>query len=144
MRLTRRRQNRQRGSEIVEFAITLPFLAMLLLVVGQVSAAVSAHQILCNSVREGARLSAVPGEYGRAADVQNAVAAYAQANGISVNASAVTVNQNELVSQGGDGCSASAPCLKASLVSVTYQFPLSLMLGKTMTLGAAVEMRNFY
>lgn len=138
------RRRRERGSELVEFAVALPFLALLLLIIGQVSAAVTTHQVLCNAVREGARLSAVPGEYGRPTDVQNAVVAYAQANGIALSASAVTVNQDELVSQDGGGCSGSSPCMKASMVSVVYSYPLSLLLGKSLQMGAAVEMRNFY
>lgn len=135
---------RQRGAELVEFAITLPFIALLLLIVGQVASAVSVQQVLSNAVREGARLAVVPGEYGQTSDVQNRVVAYAAANGITLAASAVTVNQDERVSPGGGACSATNPCLKASRVSVTYNYPLALLLGTNMQLGAAVEMRNFY
>ncbi|MGH9413303.1 MAG: TadE/TadG family type IV pilus assembly protein [Terriglobales bacterium] len=136
---------RQRGAELVEFAITLPFLAMLLLIVAQVAGAVSTQQVLSNAVREGARLAVVPGAWGQTAAVQDRVVAYAAANGITLAATAVTVNQNELVSPVGGGCSdPAAPCMKASRVSVSYEYPLSLLLGKTVQLGAAVEMRNFY
>lgn len=124
--------------------MALPCLAMLMMVIGQVSAAVATHQTLNNAAREGARLSTVPGEYGNVTDVQNRVLAYAAAHGITLSAANVTVNQNLFVPQVGGICSIAAPCLKASRVGVTYQYPLDLLLGKTLQLGTVVEMRNLY
>lgn len=141
---SRRTRRRQAGNELVEFAVALPCLAMLMMVIGQVSTAVATHQTLNNAAREGARLAVVPGEYGATAEVQNRVVAYAQAHGIALSATNVTVNQNLLVPQSGGACSAASPCIKASRVAVTYNFPLDLLLGKTLQLGASAEMRNFY
>jgi Flp pilus assembly protein TadG len=137
-------RSRSRGSELVEFALMLPGLAMLLLVVTQAAGAVATYQILCNAAREGARLSIVPGEYGRTADVQNTVVGYAQANGIPLAASAVTVNQNAIVNPGGGSCSVSNVCLQSSQVSVAYTYVMGGLLGASMQLGASAAMRNLY
>lgn len=139
-----RTRRRQGGNELVEFAVALPCLAMLMMVIGQVSGAVATHQTLNNAAREGARLATVPGEYGNSSDVQNRVIAYAAAHGITLAAANISVNQDLVVPQSGGACSVAAPCLKASRVSVTYNYPLDLLLGKTLQLGTAVEMRNLY
>lgn len=138
------KRRQQQGQELVELAVTLPFFVLLLLIVGQVAAAVSAQQILSNAVREGARLAVVPGESGHVVDVQQRVVGYAASNGIALPATAVTVVQNKLVSPSGGGCSGASPCLTASRVSVSYPYPVALLLGSHLQLGAAVEMRNFY
>jgi Flp pilus assembly protein TadG len=137
-------RRRSRGAELVEFALMLPGLGLLLLVVSQAAGAVATYQILCNAVREGARLAIVPGEYGRASDVQNTVVAYAQANGITLANSAVTVNQNEIVSPGGGACSVGNVCMQSSLVHVSYTYVMGGLLGASMQLGASAEMRNLY
>ena len=124
--------------------MALPCLAMLVMVIGQVSAAVATHQTLNNAAREGARLSTVPGEYGKVSDVQNRVLAYAAAHGITLTNANITVNQNLVVAQAGGVCSIAAPCFKASRVALAYDYPLDLLLGKTLHLGTAVEMRNLY
>ncbi len=139
-----RARRRSRGSELVEFALMLPGLAMLLLVVSQVAGAVATYQILCNAAREGARLAVVPGEYGRTADVQNTVAGYAAVNGIALAAGAVTVNQNEIVNPGGGACGVGNVCIQASRVAVAYTYVMGGLLGASMQLGAAAEMRNLY
>ncbi len=137
-------RRRSRGSELVEFALMLPALAMLLLVVSQVAGAVATYQILCNAAREGARLAVVPGELGRTADVTGTVAAYAAANGIALPAGAVTVDQNAIVNPGGGACSVGNVCIQASRVSVAYTYVMGGLLGASMQLGAAAEMRNLY
>jgi Flp pilus assembly protein TadG len=137
-------RRRSRGSELVEFALMLPGLAMLLLVVSQAAGAVATYQILCNAAREGARVAIVPGEYGRAADVQNTVVAYALANGVPLTTGAVTVNQNALVSPSGGACSGANACMQSSQVSVAYTYVMGGLLGASMQLGTSAEMRNLY
>lgn len=137
-------RRRSRGSELVEFALMLPGLAMLLLVVSQAAGAVATYQILCNAAREGARVAIVPGEYGRASDVQNTVVAYAVSNGVPLSTGAVTVNQNALVSPGGGACGANNACMQSSQVSVAYTYVMGGLLGASMQLGTSAEMRNLY
>ncbi|HUX66720.1 MAG TPA: TadE/TadG family type IV pilus assembly protein [Terriglobales bacterium] len=138
------RGRRAAGNELVECALIFPALLALLLVVSEVAGAVATRQVLSNAAREGARLAVVPGEYGLTAEVQARVIDYAAANGVTLAAGNVSVNQDEVVSPGGGACGATNPCIQASRVSVSYTYPLSALLGAAMKLGAAVEMRNFY
>jgi|SRR6185437_7131086 len=137
-------RRRQHGNELVEFALLLPALAMFLLAVGQGAEAMGTYQILGNAAREGARLSVVPGELGNTTEVKARVVAYAAANGVAIPTSAVTVNQSEVVNPGAGACSATNACISASRVSVTYAYPVSVLLGTTINMGTAVEMRNLY
>lgn len=139
-----RRRRRSSGTELVEFAVVLPALVLLMLVIGEVSGAVGAYQIIDNAAREGARLAVVPGESGATSDIQNRVIAYASANGITLTTSDISINQAEIVSPTGAACSATNPCITASKVSVTYSYPVNVLLGSTFNLGASVEMRNLY
>lgn len=149
-RFPTRRGARQRGSELVEFAAVLPCLVLLAMLVTEGAGMISAHQVLVNAAREGARLAVVPGELGQTGDVVQRVLSYAAANGLTLSASNVAVNQGELVHPGGGACSASNPCLSASQVTVSYQYPLTYLpqlpfgLPNAVTMGAATEMRNFY
>lgn len=51
------RSCRQRGTQLVEFAVVVPLLALLALLVTEGAGMVRAHQVLNNAAREGARLS---------------------------------------------------------------------------------------
>ncbi|MGH3183845.1 MAG: TadE/TadG family type IV pilus assembly protein, partial [Streptosporangiaceae bacterium] len=128
----------------VGFAFILPALVLLMLVVGEVSGAVGTYQIMDNAAREGARLAVVPGELAATGDIQNRVIAYAGANGVTLAASNITINQAEIVSPGGGACSITNPCITASKVSVKYTYPVNAFLGATFNMGASVEMRNLY
>lgn len=140
----------QRGAVIAEFVVLLPCLLLLFLTVSEGASIFTTHQILTNACREGVRLSVVPGELGDTTDVVNRVVTYANNNGVAISAANVNLNQADIVSLNGAGCSASNPCLTASQVTVTYAYPLqyfsSLPFGipGTVTLKAAVAMRNFY
>lgn len=143
-------RKRQSGAVIAEFVVLLPCLLLLFLTVSEGASIFTTHQILTNACREGTRLSVVPGELGDTTGVIARVVAYANNNGVPIAASNVNVNQADIVSVGGAGCSISNPCLTASQVTVTYAYPLqyfsTLPLGVpgTVTLTAAVAMRNFY
>lgn len=89
MRPTRPR--RQRGTQLVEFAVVVPLLAFLALLVTEGAAMVRAHQVLNNAAREGARLSIVQenrrDETGTSIDTQIAtvVKQYAYCNGVPLD-----------------------------------------------------------
>jgi Flp pilus assembly protein TadG len=53
-------RNHERGSVIVELALTLPLLAILILGSIDMGVIVREHQLLQNAAREGARISALP------------------------------------------------------------------------------------
>jgi Flp pilus assembly protein TadG len=143
------RRGREGGNELLEFALLLPGLLLLLCLGGEAAGMVATHQILNNAVREGARLAVVPGELGHASDVTGRVTAYAAANGVSVPASDVQLNQAVVLSTGG-GCSATQPCIQASRVSVSYPYAFEYLpalpfgLPTSVTLDASVTMRNQY
>lgn len=90
---------RQRGTQIVEFAIVLPLLALLALLVTEGAGLVRAHQVLNNAAREGARLS-VSYENAREAgstmdarvnaDISNIVKQYAYCNGVPLDSATYT------------------------------------------------------
>ena len=148
-RLSHRVHGRQRGAELVEFAAVLPCLVLLTLLVSEAAGMIGAHQVLINAAREGARLAVVPGELNASGDVTQRVVAYAAASGLALTSNNVSVNQNEVVATNG-ACSAANPCLTASKVTVSYNYPLVFLprlpfgLPSTVGLGASVEMRNFY
>ena len=145
-----RRRARGRGSELVEFAVALPALVLLALVVTEAAGMIGAHQVLINAAREGARLAVVPGELNATGDINNRVIAYAAANGLTLTGANISINQNDVLHPGGGACSAANPCLTASAVTVSYTYPFTYLprmpfgIPSTVALGATVVMRNFY
>lgn len=145
-----RRAQRQGGNALVEFAVMLPCLVLLLALLGEGAAMLSSYEVLVNAARAGARLSAVPGELGRTADVVNRVLAYASANGITLNTGNVSVQQGVLVQPGGGACGIGNPCILASRVAVTDAYTLHYLpklpfgIPTTAQLSAVAIMRNFY
>lgn len=141
---------RQGGNALVEFAVTLPLLVLLLAVLGEGAAMLSSYEVLVNAARAGARLSAVPGELGRTTDVVNRVLAYASANGITLSASNVSVQQGVLLLPSGGTCGSGNPCILASRVAVTDPYTLHYLpqlpfgIPTTAELSAVAIMRNFY
>lgn len=92
MRPTRPR--RQRGTQLVEFAVVVPLLAFLALLVTEGAAMVRAHQVLNNAAREGARLSIANENWRTAGDsvdlgirpqITNAIKQYAYCNGVPLD-----------------------------------------------------------
>src|SRR5919201_2868345 len=57
--MNRKRQN-ERGAQIVEFAVVLPVLLLLALIVAKGANLIRVYQIVNNGAREGARLSELP------------------------------------------------------------------------------------
>ena len=143
-------RRRQRGGALAEFAVVLPCLMLLMLLMGEGASVIDTYQVLQNAAREGARLAVTPGEQNLAGEVQTRVINYAASDGIALTSADVTVNQGLTVSQSGGGCSVAEPCLSASQVTVNYNYPLQYLpklpfgIANTVKLGAAVEMRNFY
>ncbi|TAN21940.1 MAG: hypothetical protein EPN33_09810 [Acidobacteria bacterium] len=145
-----RTAHRQGGNALVEFAVMLPSLVLLLALLGEGAAMLSSYEVVVNAARAGARLSAVPGELGRTSDVVNRVLAYASANGITLSAGNVSVQQAVLLLPGGGTCGIGNPCILASRVAVTDPYTLHYLpklpfgIPTTAQLGAVAIMRNFY
>ncbi len=113
MKPTNRR--RQRGTVLMEFALTLPLLVLIIMVVLEGSRLVRTHQVLNNAAREGARLAVeTPGI--TPSDVATEVLAYASLNGVSVPAGNVTFNNTFFIP------TSSGVSISASKVTVTYSY----------------------
>ena len=149
MRMTELRRC-NRGAEIAEMALLLPLLCFLCFGIIEVSEFVRVHQVINNAAREGARLSSLPenapdSNGSHTADIKQAVATYAQSNGITLPLGNITIDQGRTITT-SDGT-----VLTASQATVTYAYPLlyiptmtySTMPG-TINLSAKAEFRNFY
>ena len=141
----------ERGTATVEFALLLPVMAVLALIVSEGAAAIRTHQVLNNAAREGARVAVIPenGPVNGVSDsaviaaVKNAAVVYAASNGVSISASNIAVNQLLLVP------TASGIGLKASQVTVTYSYPLTYLpnfgsVSASIPMSVSAEFKNFY
>jgi len=134
---------------MVEFALMLPLLALIILVIVDLGWVLRETQILENAAREGARFSAQPANKvdttqpnASIARVQQFVINYCNQENLTVAASNITVNQNFQISVGGYN-------FPASEVTITYQrqFLLpgtGLLPSSQMTLVGRAVIRNLY
>jgi len=79
--MTCRRRRGERGSQLIEFALVFPMLLLVMLGIIDFGLLFQRYEVLTNAAREGARVAVLPG-YG-AADVQNRVAQYLTAGGLT-------------------------------------------------------------
>jgi Flp pilus assembly protein TadG len=155
MRRTRSR-NRERGTQLVEFALVLPFLLFMGMFVTEGAGFLRTHQVLNNAAREGARLSNLPEN--KCADpacstnptIQNAVLYYLCANAVSnQNCSGPTVTVT--INQALPVPDASGVIMNTSVVTVSRPYGLPLMssvpgfgVPTSITLTVVAKFRNFY
>lgn len=159
MRRTRSR-NRERGTQLVEFALVLPFLLFMGMFVTEGAGFLRMHQVLNNAAREGARLSSQPENQcmtdptcltgTNSGTIQNAVLFYLCANAVSNQncsgpAVTVTINQAFPVPD------ASGVIMNTSVVTVSRPYGLPLMssvpgfgVPTSITLTVVAKFRNFY
>jgi Flp pilus assembly protein TadG len=143
----RRRSASERGTALLETALTLPLLLLVSVSIFEFGRAYQTWQVLTNAAREGARIAVLPNITTSA--VQTRVRAYMDSGQLQNAASAtVLVDGNQTVSIGGTATA------KASLVTVNYPFsfivlnPVARLISGNTTLGAAftmvasAEMRN--
>ena len=111
------KRRRQRGTVLMEFALTLPLLVLIIMVVLEGSSLVRTHQVLNNAAREGARLAVqTPGI--TSSDVSTEVVAYASQNGVTVPAGNVTYNGGFFIP------TPSGISISATKVTVTYTYTM--------------------
>jgi Flp pilus assembly protein TadG len=156
MRRTRSR-NRERGTQLVEFALVLPFLLFMGMFVTEGANLLRTHQVLNNGAREGARLAIL--ENMKCADsacstdptIQNAVLYYLCANSVlnqncgGSTTTTVTINQAVPVTD------ANGEIMWTSLVTVSRPYALPLMssipwfgVPASVTLTVSAQFRDFY
>lgn len=86
--IIKRSRPSERGVEIAEFALMVPLLIFLGLLVSEGAAAIRTHQVLNNTAREGTRLAIQP-EYAPSnvdlsGDIKDAMVKYASDNGMKL------------------------------------------------------------
>ena len=143
----RKRLTGERGTALIETALTLPLLLLVSVGIFEFGRAFQTFQVLTNAAREGARLAVLPNPVAGAVDAR--VRSYLTSGQLANAAGAtVVVNPSATVAIGG-GATASA-----SLVTVNYPFEFMVLqpvasllvsgstLGAPITLTASAEMRN--
>ena len=136
----------ERGTALLETALTLPLLLLVSVGIFEFGRAYQTWQVLTNAAREGARIAVLPNPVPGAVEAR--VRAYMQAGQLSNAATAtVIVNPAATISIGTGTAT-------ASLVTVNYPFQFMVLqpvaslisggpkLGAPFTMVASAEMRN--
>jgi Flp pilus assembly protein TadG len=139
-----RRKPKERGVAMMEFALLLPFLVLIVMLVVEGSRMIRTHQVLNNAAREGARLSILPENKGSTADIVTEVVNYANLNGVTISSADVTINQAATINNGG-------VLMSASTVTISHAYTMNyvsvftwLGVPSSYTLQGSAEFRNFY
>jgi Flp pilus assembly protein TadG len=133
-----RTDSRERGSAMVEAAITMPLLLMLMVGIFEVGRAYQTWQVLTNAAREGARMSITPSS--TPAQTTALIRQYMLDGQLSnYNTAAVNVDKTSSIDVNGTPIS-------ASLVTVDYPFsfimlqPVVRLVSPGATVGAPIVM----
>ena len=141
-----RGQSSDRGSALVEAAMTIPILLLITVGIFEVGRVYQTWQVVTNAAREGARIAVIPNT--SAATVSALVHAY-MTNGQLSQAATATVAVNQAASLNVNGTAVSA-----SQVTVDYPFDFMMLrpvaklvvpntaAGQSFTMRATALMRN--
>ena len=132
-------RTRERGSAMVETAITIPLLLMMMVGIFEVGRAYETWQVLTNAAREGARMAVTPSS---TEEITTALIRQYMADGQLVNSATATVvvDKTSTIDAGGTPVS-------ASLVTVDYPFefimlqPVVRLVAPGATVGGPLTMR---
>jgi Flp pilus assembly protein TadG len=146
MRTMMTRLRGERGTALLETAITLPIVLVVVVGIFEFGRAFQTWQVLTNAAREGARLSVMPNE--TPGTVETRVRSYMSSGQLSGQAGAsVSVNRNATIAVAGGTTS-------ASQVTITYPFTFMVLqpvmrliqpgtnTGAPLTMTASAVMRN--
>jgi Flp pilus assembly protein TadG len=141
-------KRRQRGTAVVELAIVLPLMVFLALMICEGSEFLRVHQVINNAAREGARLSSLPENENRTADIVARVQSYVTAN---LNADEQNTPISVSIDQGVWITTASGVMVRLSRVTVEYPYSLQFLPGlpfyggaSLVNLNAEADFRNLY
>jgi Flp pilus assembly protein TadG len=136
----------ERGSVLLEMALTLPLLLLVTVAIFELGRAYQTQQIITNAAREGARLAVLPDA--STANIETRVRQYlTQGQLADVQNASVSVNTTATIPMGG-------ATVSASVVTVSYPFQFIVLgpvarlvvsdskMGAPIVLTAASEMRN--
>jgi Flp pilus assembly protein TadG len=124
--LTRRRvgRERERGAELIEFALILPLILVVLMGIFDFGFAFQRYEVITNAAREGARLGSLVANY-TTSDIQGRVDAYCSAAGLpgGCPSSGVSVDKSAAanITLPGGGTQAGVQ------VTVTYQHQFAFL-----------------
>ena len=139
-----RRLGSERGTALLETALTIPLLLLVSVAIFEFGRAFQTWEVLTNAAREGARVAVLPSS--TAASVQTRTKDYLNAGALAGNTASVIVTPTT-ISIGGANAS-------ATKVTVNYPFQFMVLqpvaklvvkgtqLGKPITMSASAEMRN--
>lgn len=140
------RNRNERGSVLLEMAMTLPLLLLVAIAIFELGRAYQTQQILTNAAREGARLAVLPDA--STENIRTRVRQYLAQGQLSNPASAtVNVNTTATMPMG-------AATVSSSVVTVNYPFEFMVLgpvarlvvanstMGAPIVLTAASQMRN--
>jgi Flp pilus assembly protein TadG len=143
---TNARRRGERGSVLLEMAMTLPLLLLVTVAIFELGRAYQTQQIITNAAREGARLAVLPDA--STANIETRVRQYlTQGQLTDVDNASVTVDTTATIPMGG-------ATVSASVVTVSYPFQFIVLgpvarlvvsdstMGAPIVLTAASEMRN--
>ena len=132
-------RSRERGSAMVEAAITIPLLLVLMVGIFEVGRAYQTWQVLTNAAREGARMAVTPS--GTPANTTALIRQFMADGQLSNSATAsVSVDRQASINVNGNPVS-------ASLVTVDYPFnfimlqPVVRLVVSGATVGGPITMR---
>src|SRR5512145_2790287 len=137
-----KRFKNQRGSALIETAITIPILLLVSVAIFEFGRAYQTWQVLTNAAREGARVAIINGT--TPDQIKAAVKTYAEVGGLAVTDEQINVNQFKPL----------GPDWTSSEITVAYPFdfivlnPVAKMvagkskLGEQLTMTAVAVMRN--
>jgi Flp pilus assembly protein TadG len=133
---------RERGAELVEFALVLPLVLVLVMGIFDFGLAFQRYEVITNAAREGARLGTLQQGYGEA-DIRDRVFHYCEAAGLPGGCTSADVDFVQLAVG-----SAAMPAVQVT-VNYPYQFaflgPAMRLIGGasfgTITLRASSTMR---
>jgi Flp pilus assembly protein TadG len=152
-RLRSGRFGSEKGAELVEFALVLPFLLLVVLGIAEFGIMLQRYEAITNAAREGARVAVLPGY--TTADVQARVSQYLSSGRVPTTAAAggspanpvVAVTDQSLVVT--NGASSTTIPLKRVTVTYTYSYMFLPKMGTwfgrsypALTLSAVAEMRT--
>ncbi len=142
----RRLSRDERGSALIETALTFPLVLLLSISVFEFGRAFQHWQILTNAAREGARVAVLPGTSDE--DVSGRVQAYLAAGQMAAaDTATVAVTRNAEISIGDDTASASTVSIGYPFEFVVLQPMMQLLVsdstvGEAITMTASATMRN--
>jgi Flp pilus assembly protein TadG len=139
-----RRLGGQRGTALLETALTLPLLLLVSVAIFEFGRAFQTWEVLTNAAREGARVAVLPGSTSGGAETR--ARAYLDSGALNGASATVTVTATEIPIGAGT----------ASAQQVTVDYPFRFMvlqpvaslivpgttMGSPITMSATAEMRN--